>query len=305
MIIDFAHYSRIFKNIGYFVLLILFVYMILKFIVFFSPFLIGFILASMIEPIIKFLMLKTEISRKAATIISMIVMMILLGLVLTILVNSVFKEVYNISKSADGYSSKILDSINFLLDKINIDNMDLSKEIKSIIKDSTSNLLSKITGYINLFFNSIINAISKIPEITLYTIITILATYFIAADKYYIKDQIEHHIPVMWTRKFNTHFKEIFSELLNYLKAELLLVIISFFIVLIGLYILKFIGFNVGFPLTISIFIGVVDALPILRFRNSSYSMGHHKSFRWRCYICNCYIYFICDSGFSKRIIRT
>ena len=44
----------------------------------------------------------------------------------------------------------------------------------------------------------------------------------------------------------------------------MILVVISFIIVLIGLYILDFMHFNIGFPLITAIAIGIVDALPIL-----------------------------------------
>ena len=50
---------------------------------------------------------------------------------------------------------------------------------------------------------------------------------------------------------------------------------VSFIVSLIGLYILEFSGFNVQYPLLMALFIGFVDALPILRIRNSNDSMGY------------------------------
>ena len=50
----------------------------------------------------------------------------------------------------------------------------------------------------------------------------------------------------------------------GYLKAQVTLILISFIISLIGLYILYFAGLNVGFPLITAIGIAFVDALPIL-----------------------------------------
>ena len=50
----------------------------------------------------------------------------------------------------------------------------------------------------------------------------------------------------------------------GYLKAQATLILISFVICLIGLYVLHFAGLNVGFPLIIAIGIAFIDALPIL-----------------------------------------
>ena len=48
-----------------------------------------------------------------------------------------------------------------------------------------------------------------------------------------------------------------------YLKAETILIVVSFVISLIGLYIFKIIGLNIEYPLIAALGIGFVDALPI------------------------------------------
>lgn len=91
-----------------------------------------------------------------------------------------------------------------------------------------------------------------------------MATYFICVDKLYMLDQVEHHFPKMWVKRMTYHLKELISSLGDYLKAQAILIFISFLIVLIGLYFLKWIGLNVEFPFLVAIGIGFVDALPIL-----------------------------------------
>ena len=58
--------------------------------------------------------------------------------------------------------------------------------------------------------------------------------------------------------------RELIKTLGGYLKAEASLILVSFIISLIGLYLLKIIGFNIQYPLLMALFIGFVDALPIL-----------------------------------------
>lgn len=109
-----------------------------------------------------------------------------------------------------------------------------------------------------------INIFTRIPTITIYVVITILSLYFICTDKIYILDFAEHHIPRSWLKKVLTHIREITQSLGAYLKAEIILVFISFIISLIGFYIFIFLGLNVKFPLLIALGIAFVDALPIL-----------------------------------------
>ena len=94
--------------------------------------------------------------------------------------------------------------------------------------------------------------------------ITILALYFICVDKIYILDQIEYHLPKTWVKRLNNHLKDLIQTLGGYLKAQVTLILVSFVISLVGLYVLSFLKFNVQYPLLMALFIGFVDALPIL-----------------------------------------
>ena len=91
-----------------------------------------------------------------------------------------------------------------------------------------------------------------------------MALYFICVDKVYILDQLEHHLPQKWVFKLGTHVRDLTKTLGGYLKAQVTLIFTSFLISLVGLYILKFAKFNIEFPLLMALFIGFVDALPIL-----------------------------------------
>jgi predicted PurR-regulated permease PerM len=75
--------------------------------------------------------------------------------------------------------------------------------------------------------------------IAIYFSVTVLALYFMCVDKIYIIDQIEHHFPKTWMIKVGKHFRQLIQILGGYLKAEATLILISFIICLIGLYILK------------------------------------------------------------------
>lgn len=75
---------------------------------------------------------------------------------------------------------------------------------------------------------------------------------------------MEHHFPSTWMKKLRVHLNELTKTLGGYLKAQAILILISFIEVLVGLYIFKFIGLNVQYPLLAALGIGFVDALPIL-----------------------------------------
>ena len=135
-------------------------------------------------------------------------------------------------------------------------------------------MITTISNWVRSMLTGLIEFVTSIPSIAICVGITVIALYFICVDKIYILDQIEHHLPKVWVRKLGNHMRDLISTLGGYLKAEATLILVSFIISLIGLYILEFLKFNVTYPLLMALFIGFVDALPILRIRNSNDSVG-------------------------------
>lgn len=125
-----------------------------------------------------------------------------------------------------GYIVNIVDNIKF-------DDLKISEEVINMIKDSAANFLSKVSVWVSNFLTSLLSAVSSIATVGIYTVVTILATYFICADRIYILDQIEHHFPKEWVKKLTKNINKIIKLLGGYLKAEVILIVINFVLVLI------------------------------------------------------------------------
>ena len=185
-------------------------------------------------------------------------------------------------QSLNDYIDKLYSQFQNLINYFNFDNIHLSSEILNIIQNSTENFLTTASTWLRNILNNLLNFITSIPSIAICIGITVIALYFICVDKIYILDQIEHHLPKLWVKKISIHLKELIQTLGGYLKAEATLILVSFIISLIGLYILQIVRFNIQYPLLIALFIGFVDALPILRFRYSNDTMGNYLCIKWR-----------------------
>ena len=282
MIVDVGYWTRILKNILVLIVSIILIFLVLKLAIFYMPFLIGFIISLFVEPLIKLVVKKTKLERKKGAIIVLaIIFIILLGL-LTWGVVTLLTESSNLLQSLNKYIQLIYSKINEYMKIIKDGNSKIPVEIVTIIEKSTDKVIVFITNYVSTFLSKVTQTISALPTIGIYTFITLLATYFICTDKMYIIDTLEHQLPKRWAKKIGIHSREIIKSLGGYLKAEAILIIISFFIVLIGLYILKFLNFNVPYPFLAALGIGFVDALPILRFRNGDDTLGNYCSYQWR-----------------------
>lgn len=264
MIIDMSYWTRVFNRIVYVVLILLGLFLAFKLAVFYMPFLIAFIIYLMMEPLIKWIMKKTKLNRKASSIIIFILVsgIILGGLTWGII--TLFSEASNLLNDLNIYIEKAYSLFQRLLNSADFGKIKLPEEISTILQNSTGDILGTISTWIRNFLNGLIDIVTAIPTIAIYFSITVIALYLMCVDKIYMIDQIEHHLPKTWVMRVGKHIRDLTKTLGGYLKAETTLILISFIISLIGLYILKIAGFNIEFPLLIAIAIGFVDALPIL-----------------------------------------
>lgn len=258
------YFGEIGKRVLKILLIILMTYLGIKLAFFYMPFLIAFIISLIIEPAVRYLMRKMNLTRKMSAIIIFIIFFsILIGMIAWGIV-SLISESTNLLQALNIYIDKAYTQVQEIIGKLEINKISFSNNVLNIMDNASREILLKISTWLTSFLTNLINVITSIPTISIYTIITILALYFICTDKIYILDFMEQHFPKKWVQKVLTHIKEISRSLGGYLKAEAILILVSFFISVIGLYLFKLIGMNIQYPLLIALGIGFVDALPIL-----------------------------------------
>lgn len=264
MIFDVSYWTRVAKRILYVAFILLGLYIGLKLSIFYMPFLVAFIISLMIEPAIKLIMRKTNLTRRTSSIIIFtIVSAIILG-TLAWLIITLFSESSSLLQGLNDYFDKAYIQFQNLISTFNFDKIRLSNEILTVIENSTEDLLTTASNWLRGALTGLLNVVTSLPSIAICIGITVVALYFICVDKIYILDQIEYHLPKVWVKKLRTHLIDLIETLGGYLKAEATLILVSFIISLVGLYVLEFTGFNIQYPLLMALAIGFVDALPIL-----------------------------------------
>lgn len=261
---DLNYIYKVIRRVLNIALVIIGVYIGAKMAVFYMPFLVAFVISLMIEPGIKYLMKKTKISRRMSSIIIFVlVFSIIIGSVTWGIV-SLISESTTLLQTLNLYIDKAYTQIQETIGKISISRASISNDVTNLMQDASKEVLFKISTWITRFLTKLMSVITSIPTIAIYVVITILSVYFVCTDRIYILDFMEHHMPRKWVQKIGVHIREITIKLGGYLKAEAILILVSFIISLVGLYIFKFVGMNVKYPLLIALGIGFVDALPIL-----------------------------------------
>lgn len=266
------------KIILFCIFIILSILISFKLFIFYVPFLIGFVIAEILEPIIISIKNKSNLTRKASSILVLVIFFAIC--ISLILLGSIFliSEVTDALSGMNGYIEIVMDKVQ----AINIDDWNINSNIKPIIENATVSFINEAGNIIKNYLSNFIKLIGRIPNFFVYLVITILSTYFISSDKFYILDRMEYHFPKKWIGKVREKTRNIKESLGSYLKAEIIMIFISFVIVLVGLSIFNLIGLPLEYPLLMALIIGFVDALPILRKWYSTNTMGSNFFYKFR-----------------------
>lgn len=235
-----------------------------KLAVFYMPFLVAFVLYLLIEPIIKFCMNKFKLKRKTS---SLLILTLVIAIIVGLLawgIATVISESSNLLANLNEYVNVIQNFVMEKTQKFDMSKIKMSSQLTEILNNSSRELINHASEIVKQFLTGLLNKLTSLPTVGFYIVITILSLYFISTDKIYMIDQLEHHLPKTWVRKIANHVNGIAKSLGGYLKAQAILILISFVISLVGFYIYKFVGFDIKYPLLVALGIGFVDALPIL-----------------------------------------
>lgn len=263
MVVDMNYWGKVMRNIIILLLSILAVYLGFKLAIFYMPFLIAFIISLILEPIIKFIMKKTKLKRKTSSIIVFVIAIAIIIGLLAWGIATLISETSDILSNFNEYADVAYNMIQKLITNIDFSKIQIPENVMNTIQNSALEFLGTATTWVKNALTGVIGFITSIPTIGIYVAVTLLSLYFMCVDKIYMIDQMEHHLPKTWVKKIGVHLRGLIQSLGGYLKAEVILVIISFVISLIGLYIFHLMGWNVEYPLLMALIIGFVDALPI------------------------------------------
>lgn len=235
------------------------------------PFIIGFFLALIINPLVAFIQEKTKMPRGFAVFTSIIIIIGVISAAITLLVTEIIQGFSHLSKIIpehykkfsqyiqDLYEDKVMPLFNNLLSMFR----DLEQGQQGTLLDSMQFVGERLTNTFSTIIQGVGNGlylvISKLPNFATILIISLLATFFISKDWERIILKLHEKIPEKIHRRINQIHEGLQNALLGFLKAELKLTFITACIVFTGLLILR-----VEHALSIALIVWIVDFAPYI-----------------------------------------
>lgn len=235
------------------------------------PFLFGWVIAFILNPLVNLLHVKVKLPRFLATLFSLLLFCAITLAILTALTINIIVEIGaladTIQHSINTWRDELIvyinsDYIQNIVTQINVfyqENPQLHETINTNLSNSAKTLAGLSSSIVTVVFTLVVNLIKSLPSYATFAIIGLLAAFFISKDWYKLITRIAVYFPDHIRASTRTIWNDLQRALFGYVRAQLILISATACFVLIGLIIL-----NVKYAITISLLIGLCDLMPYL-----------------------------------------
>ncbi len=250
-------YLKILCNLAACILILLCtIFIVPKIIVFFMPFVIGFILSLVANPLVRFFEKNIKIKRKYGTFLTIVLVIAILvfacygtGMLLAAGIRGFMEYLPTMMQNAGIELAAALDQLQTLLHKIPaLADLNVGEQA-ALLQDTFSSLVS---NYKEPTFSAISGFATSIPDILVSVIMGLLATYFFIADRDRLMKALRCYIPDSVREKSMMIYEHMLCATIGYFKAQIKIMGVIYVVITIGLMMIQInyawlIGFGIAF----------------------------------------------------------
>lgn len=257
-----GNYLRNLVNIAMFFLGILLIFLLTpRLLVFFLPFVVGWIIAMIANPLVRFLERRLKILRKHGSILIIIGAIALVVLGGYLIISKVVRELYGfVNILPDLYGALLLD-----LEEIGNNMHGVADRFPPQFREGTVNLIQTLTDSLGKLVSSLgaptvaaAGTVAKnIPNALVHVIFTILSAYFFIAERDRIVRILGERIPSDMRKKWGFIVSKFKGAVGGYFKAQFKIMGIVALILVVGFLVLR-----IKYAVLFAFLISFLDFLP-------------------------------------------
>ncbi len=251
------------KGLIYIFVFIIGILSVRYFFIYFSPFIIAAVVASLINPVVDWLEVRFPFNRGSAVFVVLGLLITILVILLIIGVSQTYLELNRLLQNLPDYST-LGKQFQWLINQNNrvqelINNLDITPSVREALNDNLQLIYNTLKNGLIRIINSTLNTLGKLPMIITILFLSFIATFFISRDKDSINKFILDLFPDSWRERIFELEKELVSSAIGFIRAELILISITGIIAGIGLTII-----GNQYALIVAITAALLDLIPII-----------------------------------------
>jgi sporulation integral membrane protein YtvI len=252
-------HRRYLKSIAWIVLVLLLVLLLLiKVIPYVAPFVVALFITFIIERPVSFLTTKLKLPRGAAVGIVLLFFTLVTGGIVILIFSELVNEIWRLTREIPS-AQVVKGYIDILLGRVQNLYLSLPAELERTIRDSLGSVVGSISAFLQSLLNYLLDMVKLLPQLFLFIVISLVASFFMSRDREKISRFVYKQMPEGWRNKIRTMKEDLFAALVGFIKAQSILISVTFIELLIGYSLI-----GVKYVFSLALITAVVDALPVL-----------------------------------------
>ncbi len=223
------------------------------------PFILAVTFAIILEPIITFLEKRVRLPRGPAVFATLIAAGALAGYGIFMVVSQLIGELVELASLLPEYRETITNLTTDLLAQFEILNENLPNIMSMNIQTSVREFLVTLEEGTKDLINRVLATFSGLPTFVLVSIITLVATFFVARDKNIILNTFMHMVPPRLRDQVSEFRETVSVDLFGFIKGRLVMLLLATLIAGVGLFLI-----DVRYWILLAIIIGIMDNIPVI-----------------------------------------
>lgn len=244
------------------VVLLLCVFLLPKCIVFFMPFIIGWIISLIASPVVRFFEEKMKIRRKGASVIVIVAVLAVVILMVYAIGAKLVREGINFANELPALWEGIMDEFNQVGENLEGIYNRLPADMQNTLDSLGNNMGEFFDGIMEQAgsptFEAVGNVAKQLPDIFLGVVMCILSAYFFVADKSYMANAMKKYVPDAVLYRWDLIRRSFRNVVGGYFKAQFKIECWVYVLLVIGL-----LALHVRYAFLVALGIAFLDFLPV------------------------------------------
>ena len=238
------------------------IFILPKAVKFFMPFVIGWVIALIANPLVRVLEKRVKIARKHSSVLITVLVLGVVVLVLYCLVVVLFRQMVSLIGDLPVIIEEMQIQLELLAKKMQGLYEVLPMDMKEIFNDAGASVIGAITKLLsNISTSSLDGAgslVKNVAEFFFMAIITVLSAYFFISEREYVMRLWHRMVPSSMEENVNLIKENVAKAIGGYFKAQFKIMFIIIGILLAGFWII-----DIKYAYLLAIVVAALDFLPV------------------------------------------
>lgn len=219
------------------------------------PFLLSYAAVFCLRPVTRFLRKRARLSEKAAGFVSVLLLLLLIGLLCRFLAVRLFTEASRFAGSAGEYLSDFFVRFDRALGKVPLPDGIDAGVLRESLDGALSGFLSSVTSLIPEW---LMKLVSSLPGVLLFLAVFTVSSFYLSMEYSTLRSRLFALLPARLKKHLKPIRAQVLCTMLCYLRAYLIMTLITFGELLIG-----FLLLGLDYAVLAAALTAVIDLLPV------------------------------------------